>query len=244
VEIERSRAEVIAANEDAIRRKREARLAEKKEMEDILIYQALKDAELAKREEEEAAAEKVKKDRQAKLLAQQERAQNNAGKLDELRARRAAEERERKARQSEREKALKVKSEMEDLLRSRAKQAADKKSLAEREKIAEEEEYRNALKYMQSMAEREEREKEYKHNMSMQHREKLFAQIDANEKRNASHRGNKFDEGTKFRQELIAEEAKLSVIRDKMVRDLEAKGANPKYLSEMKTVDIGRMLRR
>ena len=35
----------------------------------------MKDAELAKREEEEAAIEHAKKERQAKLLAQQEKAQ-------------------------------------------------------------------------------------------------------------------------------------------------------------------------
>ena len=61
----------MVANEESIRRKKEARDAERKEMEDILIYQAMKDAELAKREEEEAALEHAKKERQAKLLAQQ-----------------------------------------------------------------------------------------------------------------------------------------------------------------------------
>lgn len=79
VQIEKSREEVMIANADAIRRKKEAREKEKQEMEDILMYQALKDAELQKREEEEAALEAAKKERQAKLLAQQEKAQNNAG---------------------------------------------------------------------------------------------------------------------------------------------------------------------
>lgn len=44
--------------------------------------------------------------------------------------------------------------------------------------------------------------------------------------------------------ELLREEEKLKVIRDKMVRDLEAQGINPKYLTEMKNVDVGKMLRR
>jgi hypothetical protein len=47
-----------------------------------------------------------------------------------------------------------------------------------------------------------------------------------------------------IRTELIREEEKLKVIRDKMVRDLEAQGVNPKYLSEMRNVDIGKMLKR
>ena len=47
-----------------------------------------------------------------------------------------------------------------------------------------------------------------------------------------------------IREELIREEAKLAAIRDKMVRDLEAQGVNSKYLGEMRSVDIGKILRR
>ena len=36
----------------------------------------------------------------------------------------------------------------------------------------------------------------------------------------------------------------MSVIRDKMIEDMEAKGINPKYLGEMKNVDIRKMLNR
>lgn len=182
-EVEKSRAEVAIANAASIEGKKAVKAAAKKEMEDILIYQAMKDAELAKREAEEAEIERAKKERQAKLLAQQERAQNNAGKLDELRARRAAEERERRARQTEREKAAKQKADTTELLASRAKQAADKHALKSREKVYEEEEIRNSLKYMQVMAEREAAEARMKHEKSMDHREKLFAQIATNEKR-------------------------------------------------------------
>lgn len=54
----------------------------------------------------------------------------------------------------------------------------------------------------------------------------------------------KSEAGVEYRQDLIREEAKLNVIRDKMVSDLVHKGVNPKYLGEMKAVDIGKMLRR
>ena len=182
-EVEKSRAEVTISNADAIRRKHEIREANKKEMEDILLYQALKDAELAKREADELEIANAKKLRQATLLAQQERAQNNAGKLDEMRARRAAEERERRARAAEREKAQKQAGDIKELLASRAKQAADKKLQADREKIYEVEEIKNSLRYMETMAAREAEEARIKHHKSMNHRERLFAQIDANEKR-------------------------------------------------------------
>jgi len=184
-EVEKSRLEVAIANAASIEAKKAAREAAKKEMEDILIYQAMKDAELAKREAEEAEIERAKKERQAKLLAQQERAQNNAGKLDELRARRAAEEHERRARQAEREKAAKQKADIEDLLASRAKQAADKHYQKSKEKLYEEDEIRNSLKYMQMMEERESAETRLKHDKNMTHREKLFDQIADNDRRRA-----------------------------------------------------------
>lgn len=243
VEVERSRLEVLRANEDAIRRKREGKAAEKKEMEDILIYQAMQDAKLRAREEEEAALEHAKKERQAKLLAQQERAQNNAGKLDELRARRAAEERERRERSREKADALKKRNDMQDLLRSRAQQAADRKARDERMQYVQQEEYKNALLYMQKMAEREEAERLAKIEKSIEHRNGIMNQIKNNELRRTLAQSGKFDEGASFRQANLAEETRLKVIRDKMVSELEAKGVGAKYLAEMKNLDIGKLLR-
>lgn len=52
------------------------------------------------------------------------------------------------------------------------------------------------------------------------------------------------EESGSIRQDLVKEEAKLKVIRDQMVEDMVAQGINPKYLSEMKNVDIGKILKR
>jgi hypothetical protein len=59
-----------------------------------------------------------------------------------------------------------------------------------------------------------------------------------------SEREGHSDEGTKMRQQAIADIARLSAVRDKMVADLESKGVNPKYLTEMKNVDIAKILLR
>ncbi len=147
-----------------------------------MIYQALNDRELAKREEEEMELEKAKKDRLLQMLAQQERAQNNAGKLDEIRARRAAEERERRAREKERDESLKKKKERKELMAARAKQAADKHALLDREKIFEEEEYLSGIKYMAKMDEREKNERLLKQQRSTEHRTNLMKSIDEREK--------------------------------------------------------------
>ena len=172
-----SRTETIAMNEQAIFRKRQAKEAVKKEMEDILIYQAMKDAEMAKREEDEAAVERMKKERQLKLLGQQEKAMNRAGELDELRARRAAEERERRARKKEYDEFTKKKNDMKELVESRVHQARDKKEREAANIIFQEEEYRNALMHMSKAAEREDRETRMKKDFNNTHRIMLNKQI-------------------------------------------------------------------
>jgi len=52
------------------------------------------------------------------------------------------------------------------------------------------------------------------------------------------------DIGLRRRQEYVREEAKLKVIRDKMLKDMEEAGVNPKYLGEMKNIDIAKVIRR
>lgn len=57
-------------------------------------------------------------------------------------------------------------------------------------------------------------------------------------------RASKYESGARFKQEMAAEEGKLRGIRDRMITELEAKGVNPKYLGEMRAVDIGKIIRR
>jgi hypothetical protein len=240
--MEKSRAAVLLANEMAIERKKGARETEKKEMEDILIYQALKDQEMARREEEEAAVAKTKKERQAKLLAQQEKAQNNAGKMDELRARRAAEEKERNERRKEKADAIRRKESMNELLESRAKQAADKVERLKLSKKEADEAILFDLEYTKKMDGREADERRKKEHLTNEHRHKLQAQIDDREhvRRNA----HVIDDGSNIRQELVVEEAKLATIRELMVKDLLTQGINPRYLGEIRNMDIGKILKR
>eukprot|EP00605_Chrysophyceae_sp_TOSAG23-4_P001560 GSChrysophyteH1.ASY1.ANO1.1711.1 assembled CDS len=244
VEQAKAREAVMRANEESIQAKIAAKEAVKKEMEDILLYQAKRDAEIAQREAEEEEAARLKKERQKKLLEQQERAQNTAGALDELRARRAAEEAERRARRSEKEKAAKSRADVQDLLASRAKQAADKKKRAELAAVEAEEEVRQGLLYMKKMDDREAADANHKRMMADNHRIALHNQIDERAKARSDGRSDKFADGKKFMDDMHREEAKLKVIRDKMVNDLISNGVDARYLSEMTNVDIGKILRR
>jgi hypothetical protein len=242
VVMEKSRAAVLLANDRAIQRKKAARDLEKKEMEDILVYQALKDQELSRRDEEEAAVMRTKKERQAKLLAQQEKAQNSQGKMDELRARRAAEEKERNERRREKADAIKRKESMNELLESRAKQAADKVERMKAHKKEADEAILNNFEYTKRMDEREADERRKKEHLTNDHKTRLQAQIEERER--ARRNENVIDVGSNLRQELIVEEAKLATIRDLMVKDLITQGINPRYLGEIRNMDIGKILKR
>lgn len=243
-EIERSRLEVLAANENAIKRKQGAKQREIDEMNEILRYQAEQDAKLAQREEDEARREHAKKEQQAKLLASQEKSQNKQAEIDELRARRAVEARERKVREQERDAARKKKEGLLELNKARAKQAEDKRRQNESLKYLEVEEIEHARKYAAMMQEREEREANEKARRAAEHRNGIMDQISEAEARRARLRQAKAEEGSGNRANFIAESTKLETIRQKMVKDLEAEGVNPDYLTEMKNLDIKKILNR
>jgi hypothetical protein len=244
IAVEKSKEEVRLANEAAIRKKREDRENEKKEVQDILLYQKMQDAKMRQRELDEIEIANQKKETQKKLLAQQERAQDNRGKMDEIRARRAMEEHERRARQKERAEALKKKREEDELVQARAKQAQEKRERLEREKKELEREHYQMLLHVNKVAEREQGERNTDSKSKEYHRVALRNQI---AEREAARKGVKDDDadiGLRRRQEYIREEAKLKVIRDKMLKDMEEAGVNPKYLGEMKNIDIAKAIRR
>lgn len=181
VAVEASRLEVLLANEDAIKRKQDSKLREREEMEEILRYQAQRDAELARREEEEERLAHQKKEAQMRMLATQERANNNQSEVDELRARRAVEEKERKFRAQERENALKRKSDLKELTVARVRQAEDKQRRQEAERANDIYEYTAAMEYKQRMLDREEKEARAKMEAAEQHRKGIQSQIEAND---------------------------------------------------------------
>merc|ERR1719502_661414 len=237
-EVRLTRIEVFEANKSAIERKEIAKQREKDEEEAILLYQAQKDEEMRKREEEENEKARLMKERQAKLLAMQEKTQNKQAEIDELRARRYAEERER---ERERKEVSDKHSRMIELQSARASQAEQKKAMMAREAVMQQQEYEDAVTYSLQTMEREKAESDAKHSKAEAHRDALKHQIATNEIAMKRASGNKFDEGKKLKDEFAAERAKLEAIRDKMVHDMEKKGINPRYLTEMKMADIQKM---
>jgi len=240
-EIRLAKIEIKEANEKAIADKQAIKDREKEEVRMILEYQAKKDAELRAREMEEAEKARIMKERQAKLLEQQEKSQNKQAELDELRARRAAEEKERIARQRELEEAEKRKNDMIELKEARRIQAEQKKSLLSKEAGLRHREYEAALQYNMKIAAREQAEADKKKRLAMEHREAIMQQISEAEDRRRRARNEKYEEGRKLKQEFAAERAKLETIRDHMVKEMAKKGVSEKYLTEMLSADIQKL---
>lgn len=243
-DIRASRIEVVAANEAAISRKELAKRREREEEESILLYQARKDEQLRRREREEQERESAVKERQAKLLAAQERTTTTQDEVDELRARRYSEERERRERARElREAEIKAKR-VEELRLAHRRQADQKRELMAREADMQRQEHNSYLSHANALAERERKEQEDKARRAKEHRDVLQQQIEEAREAKAALNRAKREEGQKLKSEFAAERAKLEAIRDKMVKDMEKKGYNPRYLSEIRSVDIEKLQNR
>uniref|UniRef100_A0A7S2V0X2 Cilia- and flagella-associated protein 45 n=1 Tax=Fibrocapsa japonica TaxID=94617 RepID=A0A7S2V0X2_9STRA len=240
-EVRQARLEVLSANERAIQMREHMKIKEREEEEAILAYQAKKDEDLRVREQEEIVRQRLMKERQAKLLAQQEKTQNKQAELDELRARRAAEEKERRERARELAAAQKHRHDIACLQEDRKRQEQQKRFMQMKEAEQQIQEYQAAMAYSNQVAEREREEFQRKQHASMDHRSAILTQINEAEAKRSQEQNAKFEEGRKLNQEFLSERAKLEAIRDKMVSDLEKKGINPKYLAEMKMADIRKL---
>ena len=240
-DVVRSRKEVMSANDLAIHRKEVAKQRERDEEEAILLYQASKDEAMRVREEDEKAREHAMKERQARLLSQQEKTQNKQAEVDELRARRYAEERERRERERELTEAELKSRRAVELQDARSQQAEQKKRVVARECVAQRDEYERSLRHANEVVLREKREAEAKHKEAHAHRDVLQEQIAKAEHLKSAKSRVKLEEGRKLKSEFLTERCKLEAIRDKMVTDMEKKGYNPKYLSEMRACDIEKL---
>jgi len=241
VHIAKARVEVIKANKDAIESKAMLKNREREEVEMILAYQAKKDEKMRAREEEEEEKKRLVNERQKKMLDAQSRTQGKQAEIDELRARRAMEEGERRARQKEMWKAHEKKKGMKELNLARKKQQAEKEISVARQAMEKQDEYESAVKFAYDMAERERREAAAKEEKNEEFRTILKDQIQRIEDGRKMHRNDKEEEGRVIKKEMAIERIKLFAIRDKMVDDMKKKGIDEKYLSEMMGIDIAKL---
>lgn len=242
LEIEKTRTAVMKANDEAILKKKEEEIQARKEVEEILAYQLKRDMEKKKRAEEEAEMVRLKILRAKQLLEEQERVMTNNDKKEEIMARRFREEKERSERMKEKEARLKKQQEVQTLLQSREKSAEQKRQQQLLEKqmelLAIEAERRHAA----IVEAREQMERKAKQDAAMQHRQIILQQMTMSEEQKRQERDERLAEGERLKQKERAEMIKLEAVRDKMVQDLAKQGVDTKYLSEMQTLNLHKVV--
>lgn len=226
-------AEVTAANNEQARQKLLRKQEELEEDARIAEYLRAKEArELALEEDQKRIAHEREKE-VARLRAAQERAQDRQSQIDELRARRYQEEKDRQWREQQlaaAEKAARVKQE---LAASREEQRLDKArqmaelALQEREEFARIMEHHakktqeDALRQQAAAAAREEQ------------RALLQAQMAAKDQQRRDARRGFTAEGDSFTAQTEADRAKLLRIKQMKLAELEAVGVPEKYRAQL-----------
>lgn len=233
------RQDVLRANAEAVLSRHEAEEQEKAKMNELLSYQRRKDAEFQLREQEERARAHAKKVWQAQLFAQQELAQSNEAKMEERRARQAAQQKERAARLHEEQEALRRKQESLALKDDLLRQAAAKKTQALADAEVEREQLEACQRRAAEMLARERAEQAHKTRLNKANLNYLKQQVQEAEARRRASRANKFLEGHRLKQEAAAELTNLDAFRNRLIADLEAKGVAPKYLTRIRRQRLG-----
>ena len=196
--------EVIERNKDILKEREAKKALEKEEDERILVYQLEKEETMKRREQEEREAQLLKVEMQKKMLESQTKSIDKQIELDELRARRAAEETERKYRQKEALEAEKRQREFIALHESRKKQEEERKQARQRELQDKKEEYANAIKHANEMARREKDELERIKGKNAQLRMMLRQQIEERVLVNRANEKEKCEEGRIMKEKIVS----------------------------------------
>ena len=202
-DVRKSKVEILSRNEEILAEREAKKAFEKKEEETIMAYLAERDEILRKREEEEAEAQIKKIELQKKLLEKQTKVLDKRSEEDEIRARRAAEENERKHRLRELKEAQKRKKDSEMLLQSRKSQEQERLIAKKREKQEKQDEYNNTLKQAAEMAKRERDEAAYKKTKNAELRMMLQQQIEENESKRKIQEREKYKEGKEIKDKMV-----------------------------------------
>ena len=183
LEAERLAKEVESINKISALNRDKKKLAEKEL--DLKIHQY--NIEKAKKEEEELAERKRIRDEKEKetqrLREKQERAQDKQAELDAIRAKRAFEEAERKAREKEKQEILKKQRQMNELIEANEIQKLSKGMRLKEQAKQDEEEYQYIVKNQMREMEIERRLEEERKKMRYEHNDELKRQIKEKEEK-------------------------------------------------------------
>lgn len=226
-------AEAEKINQTAIQMRAVAEAAERDE--DLKRAAFLKQ----KAEAEEAAEKAVLEEKRLKDLAfgeqlrQQERALDMRGAQDELKARRAQYEKDRKARAKELADAEAKARTLADLHAAREAQVKFNIEMRVQQAVADQRDFEQTLAAQKQLIASEKEIEEKVHSRSMKHREDVLSQIAEREKSLRQERAEFFKEGISIDEEAQLRKARINAIKERMLSDVQADGVDPRYLQDV-----------
>jgi hypothetical protein len=226
------------------RKAREAQLAneafilnkKKKILEEKELDLQIKKFNLEKaRQEEEFLAEKkrIAKEKEMelqRLREKQERAQDKQAEVDAIRAKRAYEESEKKAKLKEEFEAKEHKRKIEEMIKDNEMAKLKKKELEEKNAIREKEEFNKIIQENMKDEEKEKEKQRYLQELRNKNKEELIKQIKELENKNAGAKREILEEGRMIKTKLNEYRKNLEAIRQQKIRDLQALNIKEKYI--------------
>jgi len=228
--------EISKANEDAMKEKKRQEQFEKDEDAKIALYLKNKDArelEIEKGKEEQ----RLRREKEAsKLREQQQKAMDNRGEIDEIRARRAQEKKEREWRKkkiSEAENRSKV---QEDLLKTREEQLRIKESQIAQNIQAEREEFERTGERLKQLKLDKQEDKIKQQKIKDQYLCELKEQIEKAKIIKKEENQRKSGGVVKMKPKVSVQ--RLLKIKEENIENLKRSGVPDKYLVDLYKFDV------
>lgn len=232
-------ADVAHANAAQQDRRRLVLQFEKEEEGRIAAYLAEKDKREMEVEVEKRQIAREKEMETARMRARQEKQADTAAELDELRAARVHEERERSFRLKERlaaDRSIEINA---DLARAREHQKMLKLKALGDQAREERREFHKVIESQMRLERDDVSARAVQATARREHRETLQTQIALNSERRDREKREYQEEGDRLRFDIAAERAKLEAIKARKLLELRAGGIPDKYRTELAKKKIG-----
>ena len=224
---------VLEANNAQARAKLRKKQEEIDEELRIQAYIRGKEAREAANEAELARVKNAKELEIARLRAMQERAQDRQAAIDELRAKRYQEAKDRSWRQGELESGARRDAIKRDIAHAREAQRQEKARRIAEQSLLERDEYMRVLDWQNAQTASDAAKQAAAAQAAAQHKADIQRQMGDKEREKAEARARYLTEGHVFQQQNERDRAKLERIKQEKLALMEQMGVPEKYRSEL-----------
>jgi len=225
--------QVMLANNAQARaklRKKEEEVAEDMRIAEYIRLKDLRDSEV------EAEQNRIKSEKErevARLRAMQERAQDRQSAIDELRAKRYQEQKDRQWRQKQLEETSKRDAMKGEIAAARDMQRQEKSRRMAEQALQEREEYLRVLEWQTTQAQIDEKRVDEAASAKVVHREQLLGQMREHSAAKADARARFLAEGQEINKKLESDKRKLQRVKAAKLEELEKMGVPEKYRAQV-----------